>query len=206
MWNSGGFKIINIALGRDHNFYAHAINKTTKLTADLCGTNVHSCAKIHNGLKLKCYYNAVLSTSPFWRSHCPLSLRRSRGRLGELKLTGSQMSQWEAARKSLANPRPIGRGNGRDPSPNFTRRHRLKTKPRWNLPVWTGFNRLRVSCLGEERRRSQAQQLHTAPVENYYSYQLNCEPRYYFFRKMYRSDIFAALQWHWLLEYKSLMV
>lgn len=89
---------------------------------------------------------------------CPLFLSGRTSRVGAWvnwnKLMGPS-SNGRLRRISPPKLRPITRARGRIPSPNFTRRHRLKTKPRWNLPVWTGFNRLWlwVSCLREERRR-----------------------------------------------------
>lgn len=87
---------------------------------------------------------------------CPLFLSGRSSRVGAWanwnKLTGQSFNQTQS-RRSQSRLQPIRARGGRYPSPNFTRRHRLKTKPRWNLPVWTGFNRLRVSCLREERRR-----------------------------------------------------
>lgn len=91
-----------------------------------------------------------------WESVCPLFLSGRSSRVGAWanwnKLTGGSTNR-TPTRKSPPKQQPITTRCGRNPSPNFTRRHRLKTKPRWNLPVWTGFNRLRVSCLREERRR-----------------------------------------------------
>lgn len=95
-------------------------------------------------------------TSPFCMGVCPLFLSGRSSRVGAWanwnRLTGRRSNQTAAGKSSPAR-QPIMERCRRNPSPNFTRRHRLKTKPRWNLPVWTGFNRLRVSCLREERRR-----------------------------------------------------
>lgn len=49
--------------------------------------------------------------------------------------------------------RPINCSGGRGRSPNFTRRYGVKTKPRWNMPVWTGFNRSCVWCMRLQRSR-----------------------------------------------------
>lgn len=93
--------------------------------------------------------------SPFCKGVCPLFLSGRSSRVGACanwnKLTGRSFNG-TPSRKSSPETQPITARPGRNLSPNFTRRHRLKTKPRWNLPVWTGFNRLRVSCLRGEKR------------------------------------------------------
>lgn len=55
------------------------------------------------------------------------------------------------ARLPCRSLQPISCSGGRDHSPNFTRRYGVKTKPRWNMPVWTGFNRSCVWCMRLER-------------------------------------------------------
>lgn len=67
-------------------------------------------------------------------------------------LTDSNSSQSHASKVSaLLFLQPISCSGGRVHSPNFTRRYGLKTKPRWNMPVWTGFNRSCVWCMRLER-------------------------------------------------------
>lgn len=67
-------------------------------------------------------------------------------------LMDSTSTQSNASKESAPHSlQPISCRGGRVRSPNFTRRYGLKTKPRWNMPVWTGFNRSCVWCIRLER-------------------------------------------------------
>lgn len=63
----------------------------------------------------------------------------------EVGLTGGLANRRYADGAAVAGTGQWASGLGAEAQvPNAPRRHGLKTQPRWNLPVWTGFNRFRV--------------------------------------------------------------